>query len=628
MRARAARSPAARSAESPGPSRAFDFATHYQIKEDTIVLHAVTLLALVAAPTEWARLAGLLQYLEGDYPAALASQDEGELTEQAGFADEALTAAQGLGDAAAPILPRLEAVVARVKTRDADAHAVSKECGALAKEVFQLGNVVQAPRRPPDLELGKKVWAQSCAVCHGTDGRADTDLSKTLRPPPADFHDAERMKTLTPYKAFSTTAFGLKGTAMAPFPQLSDDERWAVAFLVFSFRQSDCTGEPPRATLEQLATSTDGDLAKVFGAEAVPCLRKKPPPLDAAAQLYAARDAVERAIGMHAAGKIDDARKAIVDGYLEGLEPIEPTLRARDAVRVQEIERAFTRTRLAAGSGQFEAEARALLKVLDTTAAGSHVSGFWSVFVAALLILLREGFEALVVVGCLLAVLKKMGATEHARTVHLGWVSALVAGGLAFVLGHQVLAAADREWLETVVGFFAVAMLLYAALWLNARANMSRFMGELREKMTGALGGGSKAGLFVIAFTAVGRESFETALFLEGLAGDSPQGVMWGAAAGLALVGVLVLFVSRVGFKLPMKTLFNASTVMLIATAVVLLGKAMHGLQELGVLPLLPVPFVELSALGLYPDGFTLLPQALVAVAPLVWLKARAATAQ
>ncbi len=591
------------------------------------VLHAAAMLALLTAPTEWARLAGLLQYLEGDYPAATASNDAAELAEQAGFADEALDTARGLGAPAAPLLPRLEAVVARVKARDSDAQAVSRECGALAKEVFVLGHVVQAPRHPPDLKLGRAVWEKSCAACHGRDGRADTDLSKTLKPPPANFHDLERMETLTPYKAYSTTAFGLKGTAMAPFPQLTDDERWAVAFLLFSFRQADCVGEPPRATLEQLATSTDGQLGAAFGPGAVACLRKQPPPLDAAAQLYAARDAVARALELHQAGKIDEARKEIVDGYLEGLEPIEPTLRARDAAQVSELEGAFGRTRLAAGKAEFANEAHALIRMLDKTAAGSKASDFWGVFAAALLILLREGFEALVVVGALLAVLKKVGAESHARIVHLGWASALVAGALAFVLGHQVLAAADREWIETLVGFFAVVMLLYAALWLNARSNMSRFMGELRQKMTGALEGpghdASRAGLFVIAFTAVGRESFETALFIEGLTGDSPRGAMWGAAAGLVLVGALVLFVTRVGFRLPMKTLFNASTVMLVATAVVLLGKAMHGLQELGVLPLLPVPFVELSALGLYPDAFTLLPQVLVALGPVVWLKSR-----
>jgi len=60
---------------------------------------------------------------------------------------------------------------------------------------------------------------------------------------------------------------------MAAFPNLSDDERWALAFYLFTFRQPECTGAPPRATLEQLAVSTDEQLAKTFGEGAVACLR-------------------------------------------------------------------------------------------------------------------------------------------------------------------------------------------------------------------------------------------------------------------------------------------------------------------------------------------------------------------
>jgi high-affinity iron transporter len=581
-----------------------------------------TLVLLAVSP--WARLAGLLQYLEGDYPAAVSAHDQAELKEQQGFVDEAIDTARGLGPEAAPLLPRLLAVAERVKA-GAEPEAVAKECRLLAREAISLGHVEQAPRRPPDLSVGQAQWEKTCRVCHGADGRADTELATTLKPPPANFHDVKRMATLTPYQAFNATAFGLRGTAMAPFSQYADDERWALAFYLFTFRQPQCLGEAPRASLEQLATSSDVELAQRFGEAAVPCLRRKLPALDRAAQLYAARDGVERALALHRAGKSEEARQAVVDAYLDGLEPIEPMMRARDAARVSELERAFTRTRLAAGNGPaFERESGSLVHLLDRTAAGSTASGFWSVLLGAMLIVLREGFEALVVVGALLAVLKKMGERSHARTVHLGWSSALIAGVVAFVLGHRLLAAADREWVETLVGFFAVAMLLYAALWLNRRANMSRFMGELREKMSGALGKGSALGLFVISFTAVGRESFETALFIEGLASDSPRGATWGAAAGLMLVGALVGFVTRVGFKLPMKTLFNASTVMLVATAVVLLGKAMHGLQELGVLPLLPLPFFELPALGVFSDGLTLVPQVLVALLPLLWLKTRA----
>jgi high-affinity iron transporter len=578
---------------------------------------------VVAAASPWAHLAGLLQYLDGDYPAAVASHDASELAEQSGFAQEAYDTAVTLGPEAQPLLEGLAAIRTRIEKAE-DPDGVSRDCRALALKAIELGHLEQSPRRPPDLKLGEQVWAKNCAACHGADGAANTAVAQALKPPPASFHDEKVMGPLTPYKAFNITAFGVKGTAMQPFPALSDDERWAVAFHLFTLRQPACTGELRRVTLEQLATLTDTQLAQKYGAATLPCLRRAMPGLDKAQSLFAARDGIEQALGLHKQGDVEGARKAVVDAYLNGVEPIEPLLRARDATRVSELEGAFTRMRLAAGdTRRFDGEGQTLLRLLDKTARGAAPSDFWSVLVTAMLILVREGFEALVVVVALLAVLKKMGATAHARTVHLGWSSALVAGGVAFALGHELLAAADREWMETLVGFVAVGMLVYAALWLNARSNMSRFMGELREKMSGALGRGSALGLFAIAFTAVGRESFETALFLEGLAGDSPRGAVYGAALGLLLLGALVAFVVRVGFKLPMKTLFNASTVMLVATAVVMLGKSMHGLQELGVLPLLPLPFFELPALGVFGDAMTLLPQLLLAVVPLLWVKWR-----
>jgi high-affinity iron transporter len=179
-----------------------------------------------------------------------------------------------------------------------------------------------------------------------------------------------------------------------------------------------------------------------------------------------------------------------------------------------------------------------------------------------------------------------------------------------------------------VAALVAVGMLLYAALWLNARANMSKFMGELREKMQGALGRGSVVGLFGIAFSAALRESVETAIFLQGLALDSASGVLWGCVAGAVALTVLVLFVNRVGYKLPMKTLFKASTVLLVVTSIILLGKGLHALQEVAVLPLKPLPFVTIEPLGIFPDAMSLIPQAVLTAIPLIlfFIKRRGST--
>jgi high-affinity iron transporter len=237
----------------------------------------------------------------------------------------------------------------------------------------------------------------------------------------------------------------------------------------------------------------------------------------------------------------------------------------------------------------------------------------------ALLVVVREAFEAVVVVAALLAVLKKLEQEAHARVVHAGWISALVAGAMSFFLGQQLLAGANREWMEGVVALVAVAMLLYAAFWLNARTNLSRYMGDLRVRMQGALGQGSAVGLFFIAFSAAFREFFETALFLEGLSIDSRAGALWGGLAGLGVMAGVVMLIRRVGYRLPMKPLFKASTVLLVATAVVLLGKGIHALQEVGALPLRPLPLPTLEPLGIFPDALSLLPQVVLALAPFAW---------
>ena len=564
------------------------------------------------------RLVALLQYLEGDYGAAVASGDKSELTEQAGFAAEAIEAAQSLGPAGEPYLSRLTQVQRRIDA-GTDPDAVAHECRAIAEEVARLAQLQRKPRRTPDLEHARALWATNCAACHGDKGDGQSPLAATMKPLPASFFDEERMATMTPYKSYNTTAFGVTGTPMPAFPYFTEDERWDLGFFVFTFRQPTCDGHRTTASLSELATSTDAALVKKYGEKELACLRQQLPDADEGQALATTKHGIEKAVVLYRAGDHLAARRAVVDAYLTGLEPIEPMLRTRNPERVARLERAFTAARLATqGEGDFEHAISQLLVLLDEHDASAR-GDFWSVLIATALILLREGFEAMVVVGALLAVLKKMGATAQARVVHLGWITALIAGAAGFALGHQLLSGAHREWLETLVSFAAVAMLLYAALWLNARVNTSRFMGEIRSQMKEALGGGSRLGLFAIAFSAVGRETFETALFLQGLAGDSFHGVLAGSAVGLIALAGMVVTVSRVGFRLPMKTLFSVSTVVLVVTAIALLGQGVHGLQELGVVPLAPLRFVEIAPLGLFPDAWSLVAQALLAALPLTW---------
>jgi high-affinity iron transporter len=597
----------------------------------------VTLLLLLPAgvraePAEapsvtWQRAVGLLQYLSSDYPAAVASGNTAELAEQRGLVADAQRTLEELGPAAVPFRARLAAVAERVgQGRDAD--GVARDCRALVDALAQAGGLRRSPRSTPDMAHGELLYQQGCAVCHGADGSGQTPTALQLEPRPANLLSAERMDAYTPYRAFNVLALGVTGTAMPAYPTLSEDEHWALAFYLMTLRQPACTHAPPRTSLEVLANATDAELAKAFGRKEVPCLRRVPPRADEDQALAATLAGIHRARRLGAGGDFAGARQELLDTYLQAFEPVEPALRARHPALVQRFEDSLVRARVYAEQRdpRFLAEVQSLESLLEDAARSRHTTPETAtVFWLALLVVVREGFEVVIVIAALLAVLKKMGQLDKARLVHAGWTSALVAGAVCFVFGRQLLAGVNRELMEGVAGLLASAMLVYAALWLNAKNNLRRYMGELRGKMQGALGRSSGFGLFAISFTALFRESFETAIFLEGLSIDSPRGVLLGAGMGLLVMTVLVLLIRRVGYVLPMKPLFTLSTFVLYGTAVALLGQGLHAFQEIGSLPLLPVRGPRLDVLGLYPDALTLLSQLAMLLVPLLlfWWRRR-----
>jgi high-affinity iron transporter len=573
--------------------------------------------AEAAATGDAQHLVSILQYLETDYPAAVSSEDAAELAEQRSLSSEALAEAGRLKGSPS-VAARVAAIDARVREAR-DPAGVGADCAALVDDLVAVTGIARAPSGTPDIDRGSRIFAESCAACHGPTGHGDGPAAAALKPRPADFHSEEVMAGLTPFKAFNVIRFGVKGTAMAP-SDLDEKQRWALAFYLFTLRQPPCDHAAPRVALDELANHSDSELAKSVGSGEVACLRRRLPDLDGPALVAAARSRVSDAMHMADRGDYPSAENAVLDAYLTDVEPIEPWLRARDADLVTRLEASFTTTRAALQQRDPKAreDASRLIGLLDR-AAGPHArSTAASIFGFSLLVIVREGFEAAVIIAALLAVVKKRKQLVRARLVHAGWLSALAVGAVLFAAGRSFLAGAMNEKLEGFLALVAAGMLLHAALWLNARSTTRRTMGELRDRTQGALDRGGLA-LFGIAFLAMFRETFETAVFLEALSIDSPMAVVWGSLAGTVLLLGLVLAVSRLGLRLPMTTLFKASTVVLVATAVVLLGEGIHSLEEVGLLPSRPMPFVRIEFLGIYPDRIGLLVQVAVAAAPLLW---------
>src|SRR5882757_245919 len=128
----------------------------------------------------------------------------------------------------------------------------------------------------------------------------------------------------------------------------------------------------------------------------------------------------------------------------------------------------------------------------------------------ALVITLREGVEAALIIGITLAYLAKIGRSELNRTVYAGLVSAFVASiGIAVALSKTNFNPDLFEgWIMLVAAFFVVSM-----VWFMSRAAKS-LKGNIERKVGGLADNGSRVGLFLFVFLMVLREGVETVLIL------------------------------------------------------------------------------------------------------------------
>jgi high-affinity iron transporter len=241
-------------------------------------------------------------------------------------------------------------------------------------------------------------------------------------------------------------------------------------------------------------------------------------------------------------------------------------------------------------------------------------------FVSALVILLREGAEAILVVAAILAFLARGGRNEARRYVHAGWIAALALGGATWAISNYLIAisGANREMTEGITALIAAVMLLYVGYWLHSKSHSSAWQKYIGDKVGGALSKGTVWTLAAISFLAVYREAFETVLFYQALvaqAGDgSHGGLIAGVAVAVLLLVILTWVILRASVKLPLGLFFSVSGIVLLVLAVVFTGQGIAALQEAGTIGAHGVRFVSIPMLGIYPTMQTLSAQAVVTI--------------
>jgi len=590
----------------------------------------------------------LLDYVGVDYAGAVENgkiKSADEFKEMQEFAERSHDLMKTLPDnpARAALVERAARFARMIRDR-ADPKTVADESSALRRALVAAYRVQASPRRAPDLAKGAALYADRCISCHGDSGRGDGPAAKGLTPPPSNFHDAERMAKRGLYGLYNTISLGVANTAMVGFGQIKDDERWALAFHVANL------GTPPQRLQDGEALwKNDAAMRKAFpnyasivsgspeevqaalGANGVAVqawLRAHPEALNEGkpSPIAFARQRIAEALAAFEKGNRETAQELAVSAYLEGFEIAESGLDNVDHELRMQIEREMMALRKSIGDGIGAGDLRKQASRVDNllSSANDLLSGDGlsptAAFISALVILLREGLEAILLLAAIIAFVTRTGRRDALPWVHAGWIGALALGGVTWMVATYFISisGANRELTEGVTALVACAMLLYVGYWLHGKSQAQAWSHFLRDQVDYALERRTLRTMAAVSFIAVYREILEVVLFYEALwvqAGDAGHGAVGGGIVTAAvLLGITGWAIFRYSVRLPIGPFFTAMSLLLALMAVAFAGQGIKALQEAGMVGVHEVPFFTLALLGIHPTAQTLAAQALAIV--------------
>lgn len=480
------------------------------------------------------------------------------------------------------------AVVARIGPPGELQPWVRQAIAVLAREFG--AQLIEWPARAPSLSAGARLYRAHCSACHGVGGRGDGPLAPGLEPAPTDFTDAATLSA-APARLFHVISQGVPGTAMTGWRErLTPTERWDLAAYVRSL-----AGDSVSVSAFVASRGVDWTGIRTLLADAV---------------------------GRGLQGDPDGAAGEALAAYLE-FEKVENILRARRPRLAASLEGDFLALREAvrARPGEAEAVGRRLEADLERAQqALARTPGSLRGVAESVTIIVREGFEAILIVGALLAFLTKSGHGERRRSVLWGVLVAVCASLLTAIAIEGVFRSgpASREALEGITMLLATAVLFSVSYWLVSKVEHAAWERYIRGKMQSALARGSDLALAGVAFLAVYREGFETVLFYRALlaASPSPRAVILGFVVGSVILGAIFGLFYGLGVRIPLRPFFAGTSAVLYYLAFVFAGRGIHELQEAGWITTTAVNGLpSLDWLGLYANIESLAVQAFLILA-------------
>jgi len=261
----------------------------------------------------------------------------------------------------------------------------------------------------------------------------------------------------------------------------------------------------------------------------------------------------------------------------------------------------------------------------DSSSSSGGTSAAVATFTACFSIILREGFEAILIVGAIIAYLVKSAGDDRKRRrklvtpVYIGSAVGIVASFvLAWLLNQLKLAnSASQEVIEGVTALTAVCVLFYVSNWMLSKSETDAWTSYVKTKTEKSTERGSSFALTFTAFLAVFREGAEVVLFYQPMLANSNTGSVWaGFIIGCICLVFVYLAIHFLRIQIPIKPFFTATGVLMSLMSISFLGAGIKELIEGDVITMMSPEWLAwiptndvLDVLGIYPTVQTLLPQ-------------------
>ena len=590
----------------------------------------------------------MLDYLSVDYGGSVLFGkvlNEREYREQSEFAAQSVKLLSNL-----PANPDQAALIMEAQELDrkvqmkAPAEQVSSSAQQLRKEIISAYQIPVSPRKIPNATQALALYQQQCVKCHGTEGFGDGSQSNTLNPKPANFHDATRMGQRSVYGLYNAISLGVASTGMTGYAQLSDDERWGLAFLVSNFhnlperqdlgeklwKKREFKGAVPN--LEALATLTSNEVSIKYGdnTRAVfEYLRAQPQALKTTrhATLIFATEQLDHALTSYSTGDRDLARSFAIAAYLEGFEPMEISLTNLNAQLRFDIEQEmmairqyiYNRAPVDALSMKIK-HAKELLRQADELLREGKLT-ITGAFASSFLILLREGFLVILILPTILAFVLRSERRSNALTyIHAGWGSALMLSIFTWVATMWLLdiSGYTRAITSGLAALAASTLLAYVWFWLQGKTHTPAWRQFMKDQVGAALEKKVLKMLALISFFIVYSELFETILFYQALwaqTSDFLRTALWSGVIAASLILLATAWgLFHICIKLPAKAFFSGASILFATMTVIFTGQGLALLQEAGIVATQSFNFITLPLLGVFPTAQTLIAQLAIIV--------------